>query len=140
MGILEGSLATHKSYQLMSEKSFHSATKLLDHSILTGKDRVEIKSIRQVCYSECRRFLHAVEHLGIPAERLRRYAAFIQTCTSYMSGIEENDLDSPLCRQQGSLISARSGTYDYYLHINLCLSSGRPHSCLPEAFNSYPYI
>ena len=34
-----------------------------------------------------------------------------------MSSLDQNDLDSPFGSQQGGFVTARAGTYNYYLHI-----------------------
>ena len=34
-----------------------------------------------------------------------------------MSGFNKDNLNSPLCSQQGSLIPTWPGSYDYYLHV-----------------------
>ena len=118
MGIPEGGLSVNEGDELMAEQSFDSAAQLLHHCILASCHSLEVKVIREPGDSEGLRFTEAVDHFCILAERLGRDAAFIQTCTSYMSGFDQHDLHSPFCSQQGSLISARPGTYDDYFHIS----------------------
>ena len=114
--ILEGRLAADESYELMTEQTFYTATELLHDSILSCNNRLEVKTVGQSCHTESLRLKQPVQHFGILAERLRRDAALVQTCSSDMPGLDQHDLDSPLRSQQCGLISARPRTYDYNLH------------------------
>ena len=117
MSILERCLSTDESDQLMSEKSLDSATELLHDSILSCSDCLEVETVCQTCDSESLSLTKTVQHLGILAERLGRNAAFVQTCASDVTGLNQHNLDSPLGSQQGGLITARACTYNYDLHI-----------------------
>ena len=119
MCIFERSLAVDKSDQLMREEAFHSTSELSHHSVFALTHSREIKSIREISHSENRSFTKCIQYLRILAESLRRNTTLIQARTSYMPSLDQNDLDSPFCCQQGGLITARTGTDNYNLHMNI---------------------
>ena len=120
MLVFERSLAADQGDQLVSEQALDSATELLYDSILACRDSLEVKVIRQSGHTESLCIAQFVQHFSIPAERLGRDATFVQTCSSDMSGFDENDLHSPFCSKEGGFITARPCTYDDDLHIT-CL-------------------
>ena len=85
MRILERGISTDKGDEFMAQKSLNAATKLLNDSILTCSHSFEIKAVRQSGHTEGLCLTQSVQHFGILTERLRRDAAFVQTCASDMS-------------------------------------------------------
>ena len=85
MFILEGSLAADKSDELMSEKAFHSSTKLLHHGILARSDSLEVEAVRKVRHTEFRCVLEAFDNFGVLAECLRWDASLVKTSASNVS-------------------------------------------------------